>query len=104
MTPEQLIELQDGWLRCQEKLFCLKAIMSTHYLLSQTPEVVNIPETQELLERLGTRFNKRVDLLKRIKPKDDDCYDSVRQQLIYLNGYINKLNYKMNVIIDQCFN
>ena len=104
MTPEQLTELQDGWLRCQEKLFCLKAIISTHYVLSQTPEIVNIPETQQLLERLGNRFNKRCDLLKRIKPKDDDCYDSVKRQLIYLNEDINKLDYKMNVIIDQCFN
>ena len=104
MTPEQLTELQDGWLRCQDKLFCLKAIISTHYVLSQTPEIVNIPETQQLIERLGNRFNKRCDLLKRIKPKDDDCYDSVKRQLIYLNEDINKLDYKMNVIIDQCFN
>ena len=104
MTPEQLTELQDGWLRCQEKLFCLKAIISTHYVLSQTPEIVNIPETQQLLERLGNRFNKRCDLLKRIKPRHSDCYDSVKRQLIYLNEDINKLDYKMNVIIDQCFN
>ena len=104
MTPEQLTELQDKWIRCLEKLMCLKAIIYTHYLLTQRQDLVNVPHTQQIIERLGKRFNKRCDLLNRIKPKTSDCYDSVKRQLYYLNEDINTINYRMNVIIDECFN